>query len=260
MYCPRPLWNTHSHDHSVVTIEYIRWAVKEHFGLDPAEEPKLEYLSEKTWNLMLKRKGLRKQLELVSTLKYKLNIRTLFKSLGALLLRKDEWFDFGTLQYGAGTMQQHADQLTLQYDETRLKLNSARGEVRASIKEDYKKNVSEVAVRAQAAAAAKDTKELHKCIADLTPKKRRVPQGVLDKNGNAVVSHKACRQRWQEFFADKVGGVVKHLAELLKGCTERQRDVEAKLAEGVQILPQSIPSITQIGIMFSKLKAGKGHG
>ena len=47
MYCPRPLWNTHNHDHSVVTIEYIRWAVKEHFGLDPAEEPKLEYLSEK---------------------------------------------------------------------------------------------------------------------------------------------------------------------------------------------------------------------
>ena len=164
-YCPRPMWNVHNHDHTVITIEFIRNAITAHFGLDDIEAPMLEYISERTWLLMLKRKDLRKQLELISILKYKLNLRTLFQSFVSILHDKEDRFDFGTLAYGAGTMQQHADQLTVQYDETRTKLNAARSDAKKALKEDYKINVSEVATRAQAAAAAKDTKVLHRCVA-----------------------------------------------------------------------------------------------
>ena len=81
------------------------------------------------------------------------------------------------------------------------------------------------------------------------------------ESGQMATSPHQCRQRWQQFFCDKLCGSPADLSDVLKSCSQRQRANFTELcSSGITVTIDDVPSIRQLAAMFGKAKKGKGHG
>lgn len=138
-------------------------------------------------------------------------------------------------------------------------LDNRQSVLRVTLKHDRVIHFNEVAVRAAAAAAAGDSKQLYACAREIAPRKRKPPQAVVLEDGARALRPFDVRTRWQQFFSLKVAGCDVSAEQLLEAYVTRQASNDSS-RESLHLLPSAIPTEADIRDIITAGKRGTGFG
>ena len=243
-------WVTHVDDHWESSRESFRDAAQQAYPQD-RQKPRAAWLTDTTWALIRHRSALRASAK-----------RTL-KDLHHTMLRVifGAWAGTGPIQVTPAVAS--ALRASIVHDSfsrayAMAMLHAGDSNLKTRIQREREQRTYDIAEQAALAHAQHDSRALYSYVRELAPRPAPKPKMIKDASGIPMTTPEAVAERWRDFFARKLAGIVCTLEGLQLAATTR-----AVASTRLNGQPADISDfISPFSLLrnLASLQDGRGHG
>ena len=232
--------------------------VATHFPLGEPK-PKADWITDSTWNLMRMRGYYRRVHELARAQARRRLVRYVFRCWAGTIINLPVLNTLVVVGHCECNMTAREIETDISQACALAYLFATSRIVTRMVRNDRNANAERVAVKAQAAKAAGDSRELYICAKSLAPLARKPPLTVLLEDGSLAQTPQEVFLRWRQHFAAKLrAAVVTFDALLIESLANQVGSLDRMHACGVDW--SVVPSVYDVARLLAKGKAHKAAG